>query len=95
MVNKSKIVPNVYKKAFESVALKGQSLAISCVEGEISYEDAFIDESKTQIGYEINFTKYFYKAKELKSVENIVARIKELEKQSEGILANILEGLYE
>ncbi len=43
MVNKSKIVPNVYKKAFESVALKGQSLAISCVEGEISYEDAFIE----------------------------------------------------
>lgn len=59
------------------------------------YEDAFIDESKTQIGYEINFTKYFYKAKELESVENIVARIKELEKQSEGMLANILEGLYE
>ena len=40
MANKSKIVTNVYKKAFESVALKGQSLAISCVEGEISYEDA-------------------------------------------------------
>lgn len=33
----------MYKKAFESVALKGQSLAISCVEGEISYEDAFIE----------------------------------------------------
>lgn len=43
MANKSKIVPNVYKKAFESVALKEQSLAISCVEGEISYEDAFIE----------------------------------------------------
>lgn len=43
MANKSKIVPNVYKKAFEPVALKGQSLAISCVEGEISYEDAFIE----------------------------------------------------
>lgn len=43
MANKSKIVTNVYKKAFESVALKGQSLAISCVEGEISYEDAFIE----------------------------------------------------
>ena len=36
MVKKSKIVPNMYKKAFES-------LAISCVEGEISYEDAFIE----------------------------------------------------
>ncbi|WP_337897532.1 N-6 DNA methylase [Mesomycoplasma ovipneumoniae] len=58
------------------------------------HADAFVDESKTQIGYEINFTKYFYKAKELESVENIVSRIKELEKQSDGLMASILE-LYE
>ena len=59
------------------------------------HQDAFVDESKTQIGYEINFTKYFYKAKELESVETIVARIKELEKQSDGMMKNILEGLYD
>ena len=59
------------------------------------HADAFVDESKTQIGYEINFTKYFYKAKELESVEDIVARIKELEKKSNGMMASILEGLYE
>ncbi|MCR8967319.1 type I restriction-modification system subunit M [Streptococcus zalophi] len=59
------------------------------------HKDAFIDESKTQIGYEINFTKYFYKAKELESVETIVKRIKELEKQSDGMMATLLEGLYE
>ncbi|MEG3826160.1 N-6 DNA methylase [Mesomycoplasma ovipneumoniae] len=58
------------------------------------HADAFVDESKTQIGYEINFTKYFYKAKELESVENIVRRIKELERQSDGMMASILE-LYE
>ncbi|WP_341513516.1 class I SAM-dependent DNA methyltransferase [Mesomycoplasma ovipneumoniae] len=58
------------------------------------HADAFVDESKTQIGYEINFTKYFYKAKELESVENIVSRIKELERQSDGLMASILE-LYE
>lgn len=57
--------------------------------------DAFVDESKTQIGYEINFTKYFYKAKELESVEDIVSRIKELERKSDGMMASILEGLYE
>lgn len=43
MVKKSKTVPNVYKEAFESVVLRGQSLAIRCIEGEISYEDAFIE----------------------------------------------------
>ena len=59
------------------------------------HADAFVDESKTQIGYEINFTKDFYKAKELESVEEIVNRIKELERQSDGMMASILEGLYE
>ena len=59
------------------------------------HSDAFVDEEKTQIGYEINFTKYFYKPKEIESVEEIVSRIKELERQSEGMLASILEGLYE
>ena len=59
------------------------------------HEDAFIDESKTQIGYEISFTKYFYKPKELEKVEDIVKRIRELEKESEGMMKNILEGLYE
>ena len=59
------------------------------------HNDAFVDETKTQIGYEINFTKYFYKAKELENVETIVARIKELEKESDGMMKNILEGLYD
>lgn len=59
------------------------------------HEDAFVDESKTQIGYEINFTKYFYKAKELEKVEDIVSRIRELEKLSAGVMTSVLEGLYE
>lgn len=59
------------------------------------HPDAFVNKEKTQIGYEINFTKYFYKSKQLESVETIVARIKELEKQSDGMMASILEGLYE
>lgn len=59
------------------------------------HPDAFVNKEKTQIGYEINFTKYFYKPKQLESVETIITRIKELEKQSDGMMANILEGLYE
>lgn len=58
------------------------------------HADAFVDETKTQIGYEINFTKYFYKAIELESVEDVVRRIEELERQSDGIMTSILE-LYE
>ena len=59
------------------------------------HEDAFLDKSKIQIGYEINFTKHFYKPKQLESVETIVERIRELEKLSEGMMKEILGGLYE
>lgn len=59
------------------------------------HPDAVVDESKTIIGYELSFTKYFYKPKELESVESIVGRIRELEKQAENAMASILEGLYE
>lgn len=42
--------------------------------------DAWIDESKTRIGYEIPFTRHFYKYKPLRPAEEILAEIRELEK---------------
>ena len=44
--------------------------------------DAWIDESKTKTGYEINFTKYFYEFKPLRSLAKIKADILALEKSS-------------
>jgi len=44
---------------------------------------AWIDETKTKIGYEINFTKYFYEFKPLRSLDEIKADILALEKKSE------------
>lgn len=41
--------------------------------------DAWIDESKTKIGYEIPFTRHFYKYTSLRSSQEILAEIKELE----------------
>lgn len=41
--------------------------------------DAFIDYSKTRIGYEINFSKYFYEYKGLRPSKEIVEEIKLLE----------------
>ncbi|TXD81493.1 SAM-dependent DNA methyltransferase [Subsaximicrobium wynnwilliamsii] len=41
--------------------------------------EAWVDESKTKIGYEINFTKYFYEFKPLRSLEDIKAEIFALE----------------
>ncbi len=44
--------------------------------------DAWIDEKKTKIGYEINFTKYFYEFKPLRSLEEIKADILALEEKT-------------
>ena len=53
--------------------------------------DAWIDASKTQIGYEISFTRYFYKPAKLRALEEIQKDIFALEKETEGILEDIVE----
>ena len=54
--------------------------------------DAWIDENKTKIGYEIPFTRHFYKFMPLRSSEEIMAEIKELEENISKNLAEVLEG---
>lgn len=53
--------------------------------------DAWIDHSKTKIGYEINFTRYFYKYKPLRSLDEIRADILKLEQETDGMIKTILE----
>ncbi len=55
--------------------------------------DAFVDPKKTQIGYEVSFTKYFYKPVELRDLNDILASLNELEKEADGVLAEIMEGI--
>jgi type I restriction enzyme M protein len=52
--------------------------------------DAWIDETKTVKGYEISFTRYFYNYIPPRSIEEITAEIFELEKETEGILNEIV-----
>jgi len=54
--------------------------------------DAWIDESKTKIGYEIPFTRHFYKFISFRSSEEIMFEIKKLEKK---ISENLVEVLGE
>lgn len=53
--------------------------------------DAWMDRSKDKVGYEINFTKEFYKYKPLRSLEEIRNDLLALEKETEGLLQNILK----
>ncbi|MBX3112050.1 MAG: SAM-dependent DNA methyltransferase [Fimbriimonadaceae bacterium] len=52
--------------------------------------DAWVDDDKTQIGYEISFTRYFYKPKPMRTLEEIRKDIEALEKETEGLLDEVL-----
>ena len=52
--------------------------------------DAWIDHSKTVKGYEISFTRYFYNYVPPRSIEEITAEILQLEKETDGILNEIV-----
>jgi type I restriction enzyme M protein len=53
--------------------------------------DAWVDESKTKVGYEINFTRYFYQYTPLRSLEDIRADILKLEQETDGLIHQILD----
>ena len=55
--------------------------------------DAWVDEKKTQVGYEISFTKYFYKPVELRPMDEILKSLNDLEQEADGLLAGIMEGV--
>jgi type I restriction enzyme M protein len=52
--------------------------------------DAYVDEEATVIGYELSFTKYFYKPVQLRSIADIKADIRAIEKNIDGLLEGIL-----
>ena len=52
--------------------------------------DAWIDDSKTAIGYEISFARRFYKP--MRTFKEVETDIRELEKETEGFLDDLLAG---
>lgn len=55
--------------------------------------DAWIDTKKTTVGYEISFSKYFYKPTPVRDMKSILAGLEALEKSSDGMLSEIMGGL--
>lgn len=55
--------------------------------------DAWVDEKKTLIGYEISFTKYFYKPVELREMSDILESLTALEKEADGMLSEVMGGI--
>lgn len=54
--------------------------------------DAKIDEDSAIVGYELSFTKYFYKPVQLRDAAEIIADIKTIEQSTDGLLASIIGG---
>jgi len=54
--------------------------------------DAWIKGDATKIGYEVSFTRHFYKPQPLRTLEEISADILAIEQEAEGLLDDLLKG---
>ena len=52
--------------------------------------DAWIDETKTKIGYEVSFTRHFYKPSPMRTLDEIRADIRALEEETDDLLNEII-----
>ena len=55
--------------------------------------DAYVDDKKTKIGYEINFTKYFYKSKPLKDIKEILDTLNKIDEETKKLMDDIVKDL--
>ena len=52
--------------------------------------DAWVDEKKTQVGYELTFTKYFFEPRPIRDIDTIAADINDVIGQMSGVLSEVL-----
>ena len=53
--------------------------------------ESWMDRSKDSIGYEMNFTKYFYQYKPVRSLGDLTKELLDLEKESDGLMNKLIE----
>jgi type I restriction enzyme M protein len=80
----TEIVPFTYEGGIDSF-IKNEVLTYA--------PDAWVDRQKTQIGYEVSFTKYFYKPVELRDMVDILKDLKVLEIEADIIMSDIIGGI--
>jgi len=84
-------LPDADLRDFENIPLKDDIEEYFEREVKPHVPDAWIDETKTKIGYEINFTKYFYQYKPLRSLEEIRKDILALENETVDMIKKVIE----
>ena len=83
--------PDLELRDYENVPLKGDVHEYMKREVLPHVPDAWMDESKTKIGYEINFNRYFYKYTPPRPLEEIETDLKKIEKEIADMLAEVTE----
>ena len=83
--------PNPDLRDYENVPLNEDIHEYFVREVKPHLPDAWIDEKKTKVGYEISFTKYFYKYKPLRPLNEITREIKTLEEETRKLMEEIFE----
>ena len=74
----------------ETVPLKDSIHRYFLAEVKPHVDEAWIDLESTKIGYEVSFNKYFYQHKPLRSMAEVAQEIVDLERQADGLIAEIL-----
>ncbi len=87
----NKPLPDADLRDYENIPLKEDEQKYFDREVKPHAADAWIDHGKTKIGYEINFTKYFYQYKPLRNLEEIRKDILALEKETGGMIKSVIE----
>jgi len=83
--------PDADLRDFENIPLKEDVAGYIMREVLPHVPDAWIDDSKTKIGYEINFNRYFYKYTPPRPLEEIEADLKQIEKEIAEMLEEVTE----
>ncbi len=84
--------PDAELRDFENIPLKDNIEAYFEREVRPYVPDAWIDESKTKIGYEIPFTRHFYVYQKLRPLEVIDKEIWDLEREIQDLLKEVTHG---
>jgi len=82
--------PDPKKRDYERVPLQDDIDKYFDREVKPHLPDAWMDRTKDKVGYEINFTKYFYKYKPLRPLPEITQDLLKLEEETEGLMKEIL-----
>jgi len=82
--------PDSKKRDYERVPLLEDVDGYFRKEVQPHLVDAWMDRAKDKVGYEINFTRYFYKYKPLRSLDDITKDLLKLDEESDGLMKEIL-----